>query len=43
MTPESILANWDSVVSRADYVEFGSGYESLAMVAVSKERSRVQA
>ncbi|HEX3614784.1 MAG TPA: SDR family NAD(P)-dependent oxidoreductase [Sporichthyaceae bacterium] len=39
MTPESILESWDHVVNRTDFVEFASGYESLSMVAASRERA----
>jgi NAD(P)-dependent dehydrogenase (short-subunit alcohol dehydrogenase family) len=41
MTPESILEGWDHVVNRAGFVEFASGYESLSMVAASRQRALV--
>jgi NAD(P)-dependent dehydrogenase (short-subunit alcohol dehydrogenase family) len=41
LTPESILASWDSVVNRADFVEFASGYESLSMVEAARQRALV--
>jgi NAD(P)-dependent dehydrogenase (short-subunit alcohol dehydrogenase family) len=39
LSPESLLDHWDAVVDRADYAEFPSGNDSLAMVATSASRA----